>query len=78
MAKSNTQSSDTTKATSKLDHLLQATGARTGASIDDLTALTGWQPHSVRAALSRLRARGYAIHPTQTKSGTRYRMRKAK
>lgn len=32
-----------------------------GATIDDLAASTGWQPHTIRAALSRLRRRGASI-----------------
>lgn len=32
-----------------------------GATIDDLIASTGWQPHTIRAALSRLRRRGLPI-----------------
>lgn len=32
-----------------------------GASIDDLVASTGWQPHTIRAAFSRLRRRGFLI-----------------
>ena len=33
----------------------------TGATIGDLTAATGWLPHTARAALTGLRKRGYAI-----------------
>ncbi len=32
-----------------------------GASLDELVAATGWLPHTVRAALTGLRKRGYAI-----------------
>lgn len=32
-----------------------------GATIDDLVASTGWQPHTIRAAFSRLRRRGLPI-----------------
>lgn len=32
-----------------------------GATIEELTALLGWLPHTTRAALSRLRARGHAV-----------------
>lgn len=40
-----------------------------GASLDDLVAATGWQPHSARAVLSGLRKKGHPI----TKAGvTRY------
>ncbi len=35
--------------------------ARAGASMTRLREATGWQPHSVRAALSGLRKAGYAI-----------------
>lgn len=45
----------------KLGHLIEAVAAEGGASIDELTARTGWQPHTVRAVISRLRRRGHAI-----------------
>ena len=32
-----------------------------GATVDDLVATTGWQPHTIRAAFSRLRRRGFPI-----------------
>lgn len=32
-----------------------------GATLDDLTRATGWLPHTVRAALSGLRKKGYTI-----------------
>lgn len=32
-----------------------------GATIDYLVATTGWQPHTIRAAFSRLRRRGFPI-----------------
>ena len=32
-----------------------------GATLDDLAATTGWQPHTLRAAFSRLRRRGFPI-----------------
>jgi len=35
--------------------------ARAGASLSRLCEATGWQQHSVRAALSRLRKAGYTI-----------------
>lgn len=45
----------------KLGQVLTAMEADAGASIDDMIKLTGWQPHTVRAALTRLRQRGLAI-----------------
>lgn len=48
-------------AASKLAGLVEQIGRPDGATIADLLATTGWQPHTVRAALSRLRRRGYII-----------------
>lgn len=51
--------------------------ARGGASLDRLCAATGWQPQSVRGALSRLRKAGYAIErqaPTKGHAEARYRL----
>jgi len=41
--------------------------ARSGTTMTRLEAATGWQPHSVRAALSRLRKTGYTIERTAPK-----------
>lgn len=43
----------------KLLTLLQ-TG--TGASLEDMTDLTGWQPHTVRAAMTGLKKKGHVIN----------------
>ena len=43
----------------KLLALLQ-TG--TGASLEDMTEATGWQPHTVRAALTGLKKKGHVIN----------------
>lgn len=46
-----------------------------GASIDDLVALTGWLPHTTRAALTGLRKAGMMIEMTrQAGSATRYQI----
>ena len=46
-----------------------------GATIDDLVASTGWQPHTIRAAFSRLRRRGFPIvHATDADSRKAYRL----
>ena len=45
-----------------------------GATIDDLKEATGWQAHSVRAALTGLRKEGHEIVRTKDDAGlTRYR-----
>jgi hypothetical protein len=46
-----------------------------GAAIGDLTAATGWQTHSVRAALTGLRKEGRELHRDKDDAGvTRYRV----
>ena len=40
-----------------------------GASIVDLGRLLGWQPHTVRAALTGLRKKGYTVTGTKDKDG---------
>ncbi len=40
-----------------------------GTSIADLTRLLGWQPHTVRAALTGLRKKGYRVTGTKDKDG---------
>jgi hypothetical protein len=46
-----------------------------GASLDDLTAATGWLPHTTRAALTGLRQRGYALAKSRGGDGrTVYRI----
>lgn len=54
---------------SKLDRIVSALRAPKGATIAHLVALTGWQPHSVRGAMSGAlkKQRGFSI--TSTKSG---------
>ncbi len=54
----------------KLDQIVTALRARKGATIGQLVALTGWQPHSVRGAMSGAlkKQRGFTI--TSTKSGS--------
>ncbi len=40
-----------------------------GTNIADLTRLLGWQPHTVRAALTGLRKKGYRVTGTKDKDG---------
>jgi hypothetical protein len=55
---------------SKLDQIVTALRARKGATLGQLVTLTGWQPHSVRGAMSGAlkKQRGFTI--TSTKSGS--------
>jgi DNA-binding MarR family transcriptional regulator len=43
----------------KLGVILKAVERKRGATILELTESTGWQPHTARAALTRLRQRGF-------------------
>jgi hypothetical protein len=40
-----------------------------GATLADLTAATAWQPHTVRAHLTRLRKAGHSLERLERKSG---------
>jgi hypothetical protein len=57
----------------KADTILGLLQRLTGASSSELTKATGWQPHSVRAALTGLRKKGLEIVRTKDDQGvTRY------
>jgi hypothetical protein len=58
----------------KVDQILVLLKRPDGASIEDLTAATGWQAHSVRAALSGLRKRDIAVASERLDGATRYRV----
>jgi len=71
-----TQSSDTPKVT-KATILRDMLKKRAGASLAELCEATGWQKHSVRAALSGLRKAGHAVErraPTKAGGEARYRI----
>jgi len=53
----------------KLGVLLAAVTRPEGATLDDLATAAGWLPHTTRAALTRLRQRGYDVRLANT--GTR-------
>ena len=62
--------------TTKRDRLIQLLKARSGRDIATLSRTLDWQPHTTRAALSRLRTAGYGIEklgPHKT-GGPRYRI----
>ena len=67
------------KAGTKEASLVQAITGR-GKTIKQLSALLSWKPHTVRAAFTRLRARGYRIEriPKSGKSAARFRVRQPK
>ena len=45
----------------KLGVLLDAVARPQGATLEDLTAASGWLPHTTRAAITRLRQRGFDV-----------------
>jgi hypothetical protein len=58
----------------KVDQILVLLKRPEGASIEELTAATSWQAHSVRAALSGLRKRDIAVGSERQDGVTRYRV----
>ena len=57
----------------KADTILDLLQRPAGASIAELTEATGWQPHSVRAALTGLRKKGRGVVRAKDDQGvTRY------
>jgi len=45
----------------KAERLLDLLHAGTGASLEEMTEATGWQAHTVRAAMTGLRKKGHVI-----------------
>ena len=58
------------------DRLVRLLKASAGREIAALSGELGWQSHTTRAALTRLRQAGYAIEklPRQNNGGSRYRI----
>ena len=56
--------------TTKIQGCLDLLERPDGASIEALQRATGWQPHSVRAALTGLRKKGHVIDRTKSPTGT--------
>ena len=51
----------TANRTTKNDQLIKLLGAKAGADIKFLSEKLGWQQHTTRAAMSRLRKAGYEV-----------------
>ena len=59
----------------KTSTILKLLCRSSGASIDQLQKVTGWQPHSIRAALTGLRKKGHDIERAKNAKGiTVYRV----
>ncbi|MAO57457.1 MAG: hypothetical protein CMM61_17420 [Rhodospirillaceae bacterium] len=62
----------------KLGTILKHLGHKNGTTLPALEKATGWQPHSVRAALTGLRKKGHAIERSKDAKGvTIYRVAEA-
>jgi hypothetical protein len=66
------------EAPTKTDKVLSMLARANGASIAQIEKATGWQPHTVRAALTGLRKKGHAVERTKSDKGvSTYRLTEA-
>ncbi|MEQ9488518.1 MAG: DUF3489 domain-containing protein [Alphaproteobacteria bacterium] len=68
---------ETTRITTapKIDQVKKLIRRKQGATITSIEKVTGWQPHTIRAALSGLRKKGVTVnHDRNAKGETFYRM----
>ena len=56
----------------KLSLLLELISRKEGASVDELTAATGWLPHTARASITGLRKRGHDVCCARIDGVSRY------
>ena len=61
-------------ANSKIASVLELLRRPDGAALDELTAATGWQKHTARAALTGLKKKGHTIERTKEDGVSRYRI----
>ena len=65
----------TTRADSKQTQLIAALQKRSGCSLAEMTALTGWQPHSVRGVMSGVLRKKLGLNLVSAKDGDERRWR---
>jgi hypothetical protein len=58
----------------KIDSVIALLRKPPGAALTDLTAATGWLPHTTRAALTGLKKKGHVITKVKVAGVTRYTM----
>ena len=58
----------------KLGIIITAVSSETGATLAELAAKTGWLPHTTRAALCRLRQRGFGVNLAERDGRKAYRL----
>jgi hypothetical protein len=61
-----------TKKPNKTDTVLALLNRGGGATLDELVEVTGWLPHSARAALTGLKKKGHAIERTKLDGVSHY------
>jgi predicted ArsR family transcriptional regulator len=69
--------SNTAKKPRKKDQLIALLQAEAGATVPDIVAALGWQPHTTRAALTGLKKAGHTIDklpPLQGSRSSRYKL----
>jgi len=64
----------TTAGRTKSDDLRKLLSRRTGATVAQVQKQLGWQPHTMRAAISRLRSLGLPIELDRSGKVARYRV----
>jgi DNA-binding IclR family transcriptional regulator len=60
------------RTTTKKDQLLALLRRPGGASLNDMTAATGWLPHTARAMLTGFRKKGFSLTKDKVDGETRY------
>ncbi|MBR0680350.1 DUF3489 domain-containing protein [Roseomonas eburnea] len=73
-AEQGTQEAPPRHPTGKLGEVLQAISAEAGATLAEITTLTGWLPHTARAAVTGLRKRGFDVALIQQNGRKAYRL----
>lgn len=68
------QKNSSPKAETKIAKLIALLRRKRGATLQDMVEATGWQEHSVRAALTGLRKKGHAIERSNAGGVTSYRI----
>ncbi|WP_421991349.1 DUF3489 domain-containing protein [Roseococcus sp.] len=58
----------------KLGDVLRAISKDVGATLPEITTMTGWLPHTARAAVTGLRQRGFAIQLSEQQGRKAYRI----
>ena len=62
----------TKRAATKPETILKLVRRKNGASLKNIQDATGWQPHSVRAALTGLRKKGHPVERVKDGKGVTF------